>query len=147
MNTSIVVLLSRKGSAVYSVTSSATVAEAVRMMNQRQIGSVVVLHAGQLEGIFTERDVLSRVVAAGRMPATTSVADVMTRNIITVSPHATVEEVMNIFTEKRCRHIPVVEEDTGVLVGMISSGDVMRWLVDSHRAEADHLRHYIAGSY
>lgn len=146
MNTSIVVLLSRKGSVIHSVASSATVAEAVRVMNQRQVGSVVVLEVGRLVGIFTERDVLTRVVGAGRQPANTCVADVMTHDVKTISPHTSVEEVMSLFTDRRCRHIPVVD-DSGTMLGLISIGDVMRWLVDAQSAEVDHLRHYIAGSY
>jgi CBS domain-containing protein len=144
MNTPIALLLSRKGSSVYSVASSATVAEAVHVMNLHKVGSLIVLQAGKLAGIFTERDVLTRVVAAGLMPTNTSVADVMTPRPITVSPHATIEEVMEIFSDRRCRHLPVID-DTGSLVGMISMGDITRWLVDAHRMEADHLRQYIAG--
>lgn len=147
MNTPIALLLSRKGSSVYTVPALATVADAVRIMNLHKVGSVVVTQSGQLAGIFTERDVLTRVVAAGRAPDSTSVADVMTHNPVTISPHASVEDVMTLITERRCRHIPVLEEGTRNLLGMISIGDVLRWLVESHRAEADHLRHYIHGVY
>lgn len=147
MNTPIALLLSRKGSSVYTVPALATVADAVRIMNLHKVGSVVVTQSGQLAGIFTERDVLTRVVAAGRAPDATSVADVMTHNPVTISPHASVEDVMTLITERRCRHIPVLEEGTRNLLGMISIGDVLRWLVESHRAEADHLRHYIHGVY
>lgn len=147
MNTPIALLLSRKGSSVYSVPALATVADAVHVMNLHKVGSIVVTQAGQLVGIFTERDVLTRVVAAGRAPEMTSIADVMTHNPVTISPHATVEEVMSVITERRCRHIPVLEEGTRRLLGMISIGDVLRWLVESHRAEADHLRTYIHGVY
>ena len=147
MNTPIALLLSRKGSSVYTVPALATVADAVRVMNLHKVGSVVVTQSGQLAGIFTERDVLTRVVAAGRTPDATSVADVMTHNPVTVSPHSTVEEVMTLITERRCRHLPVLEPGTRTLLGMISIGDVLRWMVESHRAEADHLRHYIHGVY
>lgn len=147
MNTPIALLLSRKGSSVHTVSALATVADAVKEMNLHKVGSVVVTQSGQLVGIFTERDVLTRVVAAGRAPDSTSVADVMTHNPVTISPHASVEEVMTLITERRCRHIPVLEEDTRHLLGMISIGDVLRWLVEAHRSEADHLRHYIHGVY
>lgn len=145
MNTPIAVLLSHKGNAVYSVAGRDTVAEAVCEMSDRNVGSVVVLENGRLIGLLTERDVLTRVVAAGRQPDMTCVADVMTRHPIIVSPRATVEEVMNLFTEKRCRQIPVVDEDSERLVGLISIGDVTRWLVESQRHEVNHLRQYIAG--
>ncbi len=147
MNTPIALLLSRKGSAVYSVAATATVADAVRVMNQHKVGSIIVLQSAELVGIFTERDVLTRVIAAGRAPDATAVADVMTHTPLTVSPHATVEEVMNLITEKRCRHLPVLEEGTRRVLGMVSIGDVLRYLVESHRAEVDHLRTYVHGVY
>jgi CBS domain-containing protein len=146
MNTPIAVLLSHKGNAVFSVAGLDTVAEAVCEMSSRNIGSVVVLENGRLIGLLTERDVLNRVVAAGRQPDLTCVADVMTRHPIIVSPRATVEEVMGLFTEKRCRQIPVVDEDSDCLVGVISIGDVTRWLVESQGYEVNHLRQYIAGA-
>lgn len=147
MNTPIALLLSRKGSSVHTISALASVADAVRVMNLHKVGSVVVTRSGQLAGIFTERDVLTRVVAAGRPSDSTSVADVMTHDPVTISPHATVEDVMTLITERRCRHLPVVEDGTRTLLGMISIGDVLRWMVESHRAEADHLRHYIHGVY
>jgi CBS domain-containing protein len=147
MNTPIALLLSRKGSSVFSVPAMATVAEAVRVMNSHKVGSVVVLQQSSLVGIFTERDVLTRVVAAGRGAETTSVGEVMTRTPVTISPHASVEQVMAVMTERRVRHLPVIDERTDAVLGLISIGDIMRWLVESHRAEADHLRQYIHGVY
>jgi CBS domain-containing protein len=147
MNTPIAVLLSHKGATVHSVSGRDTVAEAVREMTDRNSGSVVVLENGKLIGLLTERDVLTRVVAAGRQPDLTCVADVMTRHPVVVSPRTTVDEVMGLFTEKRCRQLPVIEEDGDRLVGLISIGDATRWVVELHRAEADHLRKYIAGSF
>ena len=132
---------------MYSVTGRDTVAEAVCEMCHRNVGSVVVIENGRFVGLLTERDVLTRVVAAGRQPDLTCVADVMTRHPVVTSPRTTVEETMNLFTEKRCRQIPVIDEETDRLVGLISIGDVTRWLVETHRAEAQHLRQYIAGGY
>lgn len=147
MNTPIAVLLSRKSSGVFSVAVTASVADAVRVMNLHKVGSIVVMQSGRLAGIFTERDVLTRVVASGRAPEFTSMVNVMTRDPLTVTPRATVEEVMIMFTEHRCRHLPVVDEADGSLLGLISIGDVTRWMVDEHRAEADHLKQYIAGGF
>ncbi len=144
MSTPIGLLLSQKGPAVYSVAVTATVAEAVRVMNGYKIGAVVVMRSGRMTGIFTERDVLMRVVAAGRMPHTTTVEDVMTRRPATISPHASMEEAMELFTLRRCRHLPVVDEGEE-MVGLISIGDVTRWMVEAHRSEANHLRQYIEG--
>lgn len=143
MNTPISALLERKGNAVHSVSPSATILDAVFEMNKQRVGCMVVMEGTWLAGIFTERDILRRVVGAGLDPRTSRVADVMTTNVITIPPSATVEETMAIFTDKRCRHLPVV--DQGRLVGLVSIGDLSRWLVDLHRTEAEHLKSYIAG--
>ena len=143
MNTPISALLERKGPAVHSVSPSATILDAVFEMNRNRVGCMVVMEENWLAGIFTERDILRRVVGAGLDPRTARVADVMTTNVITVSPSTTIEEAMAIFTDKRCRHLPVVEG--GRLRGLVSIGDLSRWLVDMHRAEAEHLKNYISG--
>ena len=122
-----------------------TVAEAVAEMNGHRVGSVLVMDGGRLVGIFTERDVLRRIVGAGMDPKRTLVSDVMTTGVITISPEATVEETMVLFTEKRCRHLPVL--DAGRLVGTISIGDITRWMADAHRAEAEHLKNYITSGF
>ena len=139
------VLLERKRQHIQSIKSSATVAEAVADMNHHHIGSVLVVDGGKLAGIFTERDVLRRVVGAGLDPLLARVADVMTKNLVTIAPDTTVEVVMNIFTDKRCRHLPVLRD--GQLEGVISIGDVMRWMVDMHSTECEHLKNYIAGGF
>lgn len=143
MNTAISAILERKGRQVYSVNPTATVAEAVAEMNRHRVGSTMVLDGGRLVGVFTERDVLRRVVGAGVDPKTTRVSEVMTSPVITITPLTTIEETMDIFTQKRCRHLPVTEE--GKLIGTISIGDVTRWMSDHHRAEAEHLKNYITG--
>jgi CBS domain-containing protein len=145
MNTPISAILERKGSAVHAVDATVTIAEAVAEMNRHHIGSIVVLDGNRLAGIFTERDVLRRVVGAGLAPGYMRVADVMTRELIIVTPETTVEETMIIFAEKRCRHLPVVVD--GELVGLISIGDISRWVADAHRVEAEHLKNYIAGGF
>lgn len=143
MKTPVGMLLDRKGSTVYSVAPSASVADAVHVMNQHKVGSLVVMEEERVVGMFTERDILTRIVATGRNPQSTRVHDVMTIKVVTISPATTVEQVMDIFATKRCRHLPVIVD--GQMQGLISIGDVSRWLVDSHRAEAEHLRQYIAG--
>lgn len=145
MNTPVTAILDRKGRNVFSVAPSVSVADAVAEMNRQRVGSVLILDNGRLAGIFTERDVLRRVVGAGIDPKQTRVADVMTPGVITISPQVSIEETMVLFTEKRCRHLPVVEE--GQLVGTISIGDVTRWMADADRAEAEHLKNYITGGF
>lgn len=143
MNAPISAILDRKGSHVYSVSPTMTVGEAVAEMNRHRVGSVMVIDRGRLAGIFTERDVLRRVVGPGIDPRHTKVSEVMTAEVITITPQVTIEETMRLFTERRCRHLPVLED--GHLVGTISIGDITRWISDAHRAEAEHLKNYIAG--
>ena len=143
MNTSIATLLDGKGRALHTVPTNVTVFEAVQKMNQHRIGAVLVMEGSRLAGIFTERDALTRVIAANLDPRTTPLANVMTPNVLTVEPEATVQQVMDIFAEKRCRHLPVTQ--AGRLVGLISIGDVSRWVANALRAEAESLRQYIAG--
>lgn len=145
MNAPITAILDRKGKNVFAVPPTMSVADAVAEMNRHRVGSVLVIDGGRLVGIFTERDVLRRVVGAGVDPKRALVADVMTSGVITVSPDVSIEETMVLFTEKRCRHLPVV--DNGRLVGTISIGDITRWMADAHRAEAEHLKNYIAGGF
>lgn len=142
-DTSIASLLGQKSGAVHTVPTTVTVAEAVKTMNQNKVGSVLVMDGTRLAGIFTERDVLRRVVGGELDPATTPVTNVMTAGVLTVGPEATVQQVMDIFVEKRCRHLPVMRD--GRLAGVVSIGDVSRWVANAHRAEAESLRQYIGG--
>ena len=143
MNVPISALLQRKGPAVHGIAPTLSIFEAVAEMNRLRIGAIVVLEDGKLAGIFTERDVLRRVVGAGVDTRTVRVSEVMTRDVLTVAPETMVEEVAALFTEKRCRHLPVVSG--GNLIGLISIGDISRWVADAHAAEAEHLRNYISG--
>lgn len=143
MNTSIATLLEQKGGAVFTIPTTVTVAEAVQEMNAHKVGSVLVMNGLRLAGIFTERDVLRRVVGADLDPKSTPITKVMTADVLTVGPATTVQQVMDLFAEKRCRHLPVV--DDGQLLGVISIGDVSRWVANMDRAEAESLRQYIAG--
>jgi CBS domain-containing protein len=143
MNTSIATLLEHKGAAVRSVASTVSVSDAVKEMNRHKIGSVLVMDGTRLAGIFTERDVLTRVIAAELDPKATPISRVMTANVLTVAPETTVQQMMDLFAEKRCRHMPVIKD--GQILGLISIGDVSRWVANTHRAEAESLRQYISG--
>jgi len=145
MSTPISAILDRKGRHVFSVNSTTTIFDAVAEMNRHRVGSVMVIDGGKLVGIFTERDVLRRVVGAGIDPKRALVAEVMTPGVATTTLDATIEDTMRVFTEKRFRHMPVVED--GRLIGTISIGDVTRWMSDHHRAEAEQLKNYIAGGF
>lgn len=138
-------ILADKGSHIYRVEPDVTVAEAVALMNQMNIGAVLVMRGERLAGMFTERDVLIRIVGAGRDPAKTPVHEVMTKNLIAVKPSTTVEQAMRIVTEKRFRHLPVVEDDR--VLGMVSIGDLTRSLIRTDESYIHTLVHYIEGTY
>ncbi len=138
-------ILEHKGSHVHSVGPEAAIVEAVRLMNQRKVGALLVIHNNRPVGMLTERDVLLRVVDAGRDPKSTQVRAVMTENLIVVRPTATIEDAMRIITQKRCRHLPVIQDDA--LVGLVSIGDIMRWLVREHENYIENLLDYISGPY
>jgi CBS domain-containing protein len=143
MNTPLATLLESKGNALHAVSTSVTVSDAVQEMNRHKIGSVLVMNGAKLAGIFTERDVLTRVVAENLDPRTTPITKVMSGSVLTVGPEMTVQQIMDLFAEKRCRHVPVIQD--GKLLGLISIGDVSRWVANAHRAEAESLRQYISG--
>ncbi len=143
MNTPLSALLESKGNALHAVSTSVTVSDAVQEMNRHKVGSVLVMNGAKLAGIFTERDVLTRVVAENLDPRTTPISKVMSDNVLTVGPETTVQQIMDLFAEKRCRHVPVISD--GKLLGLISIGDVSRWVANAHRAEAESLRQYISG--
>lgn len=143
MNVPVSTLLADKTPVIHAVPVSATVEDAVRLMNRHKVGSVVVMDDDRLTGIFTERDVLYRVVAAGLAPASTPVSEVMTPNPKTITPEMSIQDTLQLISEQRCRHLPVM--DGGRMVGLVSQGDITRWLVDAHRAQAEQLMNYITG--
>ncbi len=145
MNQRIGDILRRKGEEVHSVGPLATVIDAVNTMNDNRIGSVLVLEGNYPVGIFSERDVLVRVVAAHRDPRQTLVRDVMTTRLYTASLDDSLLEVMKLMTNRRCRHIPVMDGDT--LVGLISIGDLTKATQHNLRQEVQELSNYIGGPY
>jgi CBS domain-containing protein len=139
-------VLASKGAAIHYVVPEAKVIDAVRTMNQERIGAVLVCVSGEMVGIFTERDVLCRVVDQGRDPTATKVVEVMTSEVVTVRPTTFVEEAMAVITEKRLRHLPVVDDD-GLLKGMVSAGDLTRWVSRKQKIHIMDLVNYITGKY
>jgi CBS domain-containing protein len=138
-------LLDRKGSVVHTVSPETTVIDAVRKMNAERIGAVLVMNDDNLVGIFTERDVLCRVVDQERDAAATRVSDVMTSSPVVVKSEATVSEAMAIVSEKRCRHLPVVEENK--LVGLVSAGDLTKWVTRNQEFHIQNLVNFITDKY
>jgi CBS domain-containing protein len=145
MNDTLRAVLDAKGHSVHAVDPKATVLDAVRTMNAERIGALLVMDDEELVGIFTERDVLCRIVDQGRDPAETRIAEVMTRRPVVVKAGATVEEAMAVVTEKRCRHLPVVDEDG--LVGLVSSGDLTHWVTRNQEFHIQDLVNFITSRY
>lgn len=136
-------LLARKPTdgTVVAVSGTSSVLEAAHLMNDRGIGGVVVLEGGRLAGIFTERDVMRRVVAERRDPETTLVRDVMTSPVLTITPETTMEEMRQLITERRIRHLPVV--GARGLEGVVTIGDVLAYEVAEQRFQIQHLESYV----
>jgi CBS domain-containing protein len=134
MNAPISTLLEGKAPEVFTVPANASVHEAVTRMVEARIGSVLVVDDGKLVGIFTERDVLVRVVGANRDPMTTPVSFVMTHDPVSIDSGTTVQEVLDVHGGKEFRHLPVV--DDGHLIGMISLRDILRWIAQTNNTPA-----------
>jgi len=138
-------VLAEKGRQVYTVAPSVTVRQAVRQMNDAGVGALLVAEGTRPVGMFTERDVLRRVVDAGRDSNTTRVADAMTTELVMVEPSTTVEEAMAIMTASRFRHLPVMEADR--IAGLVSIGDLLRWVSISQEMHIQKLTDYITGRH
>ncbi|TMQ67561.1 MAG: CBS domain-containing protein [Candidatus Eisenbacteria bacterium] len=134
-------ILARKGAACVSISPEATVAEAARLMNERGIGGVLVLERERLVGIFTERDVLRRVIAERLDPATTVVLEVMTTPVVTCLPETSLEELGAILSTRRIRHLPVVGAEG--LCGVVTSGDLLAYQVADQAATIQYLNNYM----
>lgn len=125
------------GRTIHSAGPDTTVAECARKMAAAKIGALVVMDNERLVGIFTERDALNRVLAAGRDPGSTKVSEVMTEDPICIGPTTTIGEAMELVTQQRFRHLPVVED--GKVLSVVSSGDLTHWLVKDQISEAQTL--------
>lgn len=136
-------LLDDKGHQVWSIAPDATVHDALAMMAEMNIGSVLVVDQGALIGILSERDYTRNVVLKGRTSRDTAVREIMTSRPVCVSPEQTVEECMALMTDKRVRHLPVIEDDR--VVGLISIGDAVKAIISEQQFIIGQLEHYIAG--
>ncbi len=137
-------ILSHKSGHVFSIGPSATVLEAAMSMYDHKVGCVVVLEAGRLCGIFTERDILRRIVAVGSDPATTLVSDVMTEEVACCRPGTTIEEARSVMKNRRIRHLPVMDEARR-LRGLISIGDLNAYLTTDQEITIQCLHEYLYG--
>jgi len=133
-----------KNRQTYTVQDNVTVLEVAKFLVEHNIGAVPVLHDKKLVGIFSERDIMKRVVAEGRDPRTTKVSDIMTKDPATVTPESTVEECMVLMRDHNCRHLPICQDNA--LWGLISLRDVLAHEVQEKEEEARHLKAYIHSS-
>lgn len=138
-------ILDKKGYEVWFVAPDASVYEAIEMMADRRVGALPVAAEGKLVGMISERDYARKVVLKSRSSRETLVSEIMTRSLITVTPDTTVDESMRLMNGHRVRHLPVLRGEQ--LVGMLSLGDLVNWIIDAQDAAIDQLEHYIAGAY
>jgi CBS domain-containing protein len=136
-------LLDAKGNDIWSIPPHASVYDALTLMARKNIGAVLVIDAGRLLGIASERDYARKVVLEGRVSKDTSVRDIMTERVVCVRPDQSVEECMALMTNKRIRHLPVIEDNQ--LVGVISIGDVVKSLISEKDFVIEQLENYITG--
>jgi CBS domain-containing protein len=136
-------LLDAKGSDVISIAADASVLDAIRVMAERSVGSLLVMDEGEISGIVTERDYARKVILLGRSSETTTVEAIMSTEVITATAEQTVGECMTLMTEKRIRHLPVVADEK--VVGLISIGDLVQAIISDQQHEIEQLENYISG--
>jgi CBS domain-containing protein len=139
------VVLQTKGDEIHAVTDVTTVLRAVDVMCHAHVGAVLVMRDDRLFGIFSERDLMTRVVLARKDPAKTPVAEVMSREVVCIERDVSPREAMALMTRRRVRHLPVVEDRR--LVGIVSIGDLVRWSLDEREAQIQQLQDYVSGRY
>lgn len=137
-------VLQAKSDDVHTIDESASALTAIEKMNEHSIGALVVVHEGRVTGMFTERDVLRRIVAQGADPAVLRVRDVMTRKVICINPETTLNDARAVMKDRHIRHLPVVDNH-GELAGMISIGDLNAWCIADGEVKIQFLEEYLYG--
>ena len=136
-------LLDNKGGMIISIAEDASVLDAITLMADHAVGSLLVMDGQTLKGIVTERDYARKVIVLGRSSSTTRVGEIMTSKVLTATVEQTVTDCMTIMTERKIRHLPVV--DDGRIIGMISIGDLVQAIIAHQKEEIQHLEQYISG--
>ena len=136
-------LLDSKGREIISIVQEASVLDAIKLMADREVGSLLVMDGDDLKGIVTERDYARKVLIKGRSSESTAVAEIMSTEVVTATIDKTVNDCMTLMTNRRIRHLPVVEE--GKVAGMISIGDLVQAIISDQQEEIEQLGQYISG--
>lgn len=136
-------VLKQKGAKVWSVAPGTTVYDALQLMASNEIGALVVMDSGKLVGLVSERDYARKVILQGRSSRETRVAEVMAVSPPVIAPECSVNDAMKMMTDKRVRHLPV--EAAGAVVGLVSIGDLVKWIITSQDETIEHLHSYISG--
>jgi CBS domain-containing protein len=136
-------ILRAKGNDVWTISKDSTVLDALKLLAEKQIGSLVVMDGNTLAGIFSERDFARKVGMTGRPPEAVRVQEVMSGNVTTVGPNQSVQDCMELMTEKHIRHLPVIED--GQLVGILSIGDIVKDIIEELQLMVEQLENYITG--
>jgi CBS domain-containing protein len=138
-------LLEHKGREVWTIAPDVTVYEAIKTMSEKNVGALPVVEGSKLVGMISERDYMSKVVLKGKSSKETPVRDIMTCKVVTVGPDHNVSKCMEIVTENHIRHLPVMDGDE--LLGIVSIGDLVRWIIATQKMTIEQLEAYIAGGY
>ena len=138
-------ILGQKTGEIFSVSPDATVYEAIEMLDQKNVGALLVMEGKKLVGMVSERDYTRKVVLRGKRSRETKVSEIMSTDLKLVSPQEGVETCMRLMTDKRIRHLPVMDGDK--VIGIISIGDLVKWIIATQSAAIAHLESYISGGY
>lgn len=138
-------ILSQKGRDIYSVSPDDSVFDAVSLLADKNVGAVLVMDGEKLVGLLSERDYTRKVMLRGKRSRDTKVAEIMSTDLKVISPREAVEDCLRLMTDKRIRHLPVLDGDK--VVGVISIGDLVKWVISCQSAAIAHLESYISGGY
>ena len=138
-------ILNQKSGDIFSISPEATVFEAIELMDNKNVGALLVMEADRLIGMISERDYTRKVMLRGKRSRETKVAEIMSANLTVTHPREPVEKCLHLMTDKRIRHLPVLDGDK--VVGIISIGDLVKWVISCQSAAIAHLENYISGGY